>query len=443
MFKCESPVLMIASGMYGAKKKFLLKPVESFYLNFPLLGLATQLYNKGYQNVKMIQGDQKSMNAVFEEIREAGIDVCQIKYPVLISVPSFFAIDWANDFIAVAKQKNPDLKFVVGGRWVINANYDWINKKMPNVDFFCMGCPDDAIDQLLYPNNWDKYKNALFASDRPFSNLNYQLLNNFKSYQPSIEVSRGCPHKCDYCYEKDNPLWQEKYAEDLILEANDICKLYGNDSLNFYFEASIFNPSIEWSESFLHNYEKTGAKFGWRFGTRVDTVNPVSVEILSRAGLKVIDLGFESASPKQLDAMGKTQTPDTYLSKAEILLNVMGKAGVWAKLNILLYPGETNLTIAQTTEWLDKQKQNIKGVSVNPLFIYLYGEGTYDFVKKIELATGVTLNTKLLYERGYVSVPLSLEISIEEAEKICKQISDSFMSTSDYTDLKKVCYTKI
>lgn len=139
--------------------------------------------------------------------------------------------------------------------------------------------------------------------------------------------------------------------------------------------------------------------------------------------------------------MEKTKNPTDYLMKAEKLLDIMKSVNVWSKLNILLYPGETNDTILETITWLDKHKQKIKGVSVNPFILYLTGNNTESFIKKIENLTGIMPDINKLYYQGFVFNDLSNEISINRAKEISKLISDRYM-TFDYQDLKNVCYIK-
>lgn len=58
-------------------------------MNYGLLGLATNVYNKGYKNVKMFQGDFKTIETILHEIEMCKIDLRKLKYPVFISIPSF------------------------------------------------------------------------------------------------------------------------------------------------------------------------------------------------------------------------------------------------------------------------------------------------------------------------------------------------------------------
>lgn len=434
-------ILMIASGMKQQKKPYLNNSVENIYLNYGLLGLGSVLFEKGYTHVNMFQGDSKTIQEILSEIKIAGVDIKKLKYPVFVSIPSFFAISWALEFISEIKIENPSIKVILGGRWVLDKNLDWCKEKFKEVDYFSKGCPDLTVDQLLDPINWSNYQPSQNIA-HPFDKFNYNILNNFKLYQPVIEICRGCGRGCEFCLEKHYPVSNIKSAEAVMLEAKAICKIYETDDLNFYFEASIFNPTVEWATKFLELYKTNNMKFNWRFETRVDTIDINSLEMLSMAGLKVIDLGLESASACQLEKMKKCSDVQMYLAKADVLLHKMYEVGIWSKLNVLLYIGETLNTINETTAWLNERKIYIKGISVNPLMVYLNGEQTDDFIEYIKHQTRLAVDEKSLNEFGYTQIHLSNEISIQKSHDITNELMEKFMLHEDYLLLKNICYTK-
>ena len=411
------------------------------YLNYGLLGLATILYDKGYENVQMFQGDYKPPASVLEEILKCGIDVKDIRFPVFVSVPSFFSVEWAQDFIQQLKELNSGILVVLGGRWVVDRNIEWIQQYIPEVDFVCRGCPDEIIDQLIYSENWERYS-TMMSVKNVFSHFNYPLLNNFMEYQPQVEISRGCPMQCEFCLEKNYDVSFVKSPQDVMLEIEEVMGYYKTSDLNFYFEAAMFNPTIEWATEFYNLYKEKNMGFHWRFESRVDTLDFEVMKILSKAGLKVIDLGLESASVIQLQRMNKSANPKEYLERASQLIKVLHSVGIWAKLNILLYLGETKETINETIHWLDIHKKYIKGVSVNPFILYLDGDNTEQFLRHIENETKITPDIFLLSKQGYMYVDLSPEISVEDAKKYSNYIADRYMSKEDFLDLKKICYMK-
>lgn len=430
---------MIASGMKQKKKEFMNEDTENLYLNYGLLGLATLLYDKGYRGVRMFQGDFKSVRELLQDISDDGIDVMSLSYPIFLSVPSFFALSWAEEFINEIKKKKHNIQIIVGGRWTVDNNLKWIKNKLPLVDYISRGCPDEYIEELLDSNNWKKYEKPGEAKE-VFAKFNYKLLYEYKKYQPSIEICRGCGKGCAFCLEGKYRQTKVKSPSEVIKEAKEVCKLYEDNELNFYFQASIFNPTLQWAEEFKMKYNEYQMNFKWRFETRVDTIKTDVIEILAQAGLKVMDLGLESASVKQLERMEKTKDTSKYLQKAQELLEKANECNIWCKLNILLYAGETEETIGETLEWLKRNK--FKGLSVNPFILYLNGEGTKEFVSKIKKITKMDVDIKKLYENGYLFIDLSNEITSKIAKDKSKQIAESCMRNQDYLDLKSVCYTK-
>ena len=438
----DDTIVMISAGMKRPKKDFNPLNELNLYLNYGLLGLGTQLSGKGYK-VKVFQGDYKSIDQILDEIESCNIDLIKLRYPIFVSIPSFFALTWANEFIDKLKIINKDVKVVAGGRWVIDNNFDWIKSKISNVDLFVKGYGENYIEKCLDEHEWINI-DGMFNKQtlNAFGSFNYTILYNYKFYQPCIEVSRGCGMGCKFCVESRIKPIPNKEPIKIIEEAQDIIKLYGCNTLNFYFQASIFNPTIDWAAEFHKIYKQNSMNFNWRFETRVDSLNKNVLNILAKCGLKVIDLGLESASPNQLLKMGKTNDTKKYLERAEEILQEAHKNDIWIKLNILLYYGETWDTINETLEWLNNNKKYIKGISVNPLIIYRNGDYTFDYIKEIEIQSGTTLDVNALDEQGYMFIDLSKEITYEQSKKISLSISRLFMDLNDYYDLKSVCYYK-
>lgn len=157
---------------------------------------------------------------------------------------------------------------------------------------------------------------------------------------------------------------------------------------------------------------------------------------LHETGLKVLDIGLESASKSQLVAMKKTREPEKYLDTAEEILYKCKQNNIWVKLNILLYAGETYKTIKETESWLNNHKDVIKGVSVGGLVYY---KNMNNISELTSLGASIP-QTESIEKNGYAKLNLSSTISYKDAENIVTEISRSIMTKQDYFDIKSVSY---
>ncbi|WP_409344234.1 B12-binding domain-containing radical SAM protein [Paenibacillus sp. MBLB4367] len=427
----EKTVVLVSTGLLKAKKENNPFNRMNRYLNYGFLGLATVLKNRGY-TVKMFQGEYRSPFDLMNRINDSGIDFNLLKYPILLSIPSYYSLPWAKEFCRLLKSKY-ELKIVGGGRWVIGDSDDWIKSKIEEVDLWITGLADEVIEQALYPDQWGSIE-VMLDKVECFEELDYTLLDGFKEYQPSIEVSRGCGRGCSFCMEKNVPITQLKEPAKLINEIKHAVDMYQSDDINFYFEASLFLPSLSWARKFKELYIEENLGIKWRCESRVDALTPEMIHELAQAGLKVLDLGLESASVRQLKAMNKTRKPESYLEKAGLLIEACHKENVHVKVNVLLYAGEDFESIAETKEWLLLNKKYIRGVSVNPVVVY-GPQSSNDYFNSLGASVIDTSE-----ELGYSYMHLSNEIDYELSLQLGNDLSRSVMSHDDYFILKKFSY---
>lgn len=427
----KNTVVLVSTGLLKAKKENNPFNRMNRYLNYGFLGLATVLKNKGY-NVKMFQGEYEKPQDLINTIIASGIELNDLEFPILLSIPSYYSLPWTNEFCKLIKD-NFTVKIVGGGRWVIGDSDDWIKSKVELVDLWVTGLADDIIEKTLYPDQWDSI-NIIMDKVECFDELDYTLLHGFKEYQPSIEVSRGCGRGCSFCMEKNVPITRLKEPSKLIGEIKRAVDMYGSEDINFYFEASLFLPTLKWAREFKQLYLNEKMSVKWRCESRVDALKPEIIKELAQAGLKVIDLGLESASISQLKAMNKTSKPEFYLEKAQSIIEACSNENIEVKVNVLLYAGEDFATIEETKDWLIQNKRYIRGVSVNPVVVYGPNSDTEYFTS---LGANIIDTSQNL---GYSYMDLSSEIDYDTALRLGNELSKSVMSHDDYFILKKFSY---
>lgn len=419
-----SKICAVSAGMLEPKKGNEPFRRAHRYLNYGLLGLASRLQCE----VPVYHGHFDSPERFLS--RNTTIRDAQI---VLLSVPSFYALPWAERFVSHlgSFERRPEIH--IGGRWVVDKNFELVSSRFPRDVHIHSGLGEDWVDRLGARLSGSPVDEERAAS----SPLNYDLLVDREAFQPSVEVSRGCGLGCTFCEEADVPLTPLKRPSVLLDEIESILESYGDDR-NFYFESSMFAPSTSWVQDFVAEYGRRGLRFLWRTETRVDVLGSDKLQHLASAGLKVIDLGLESGSPEQLRKMGKSQDPLSYLRRAEELLKACRTVNIWAKANVLLYPGETARTVDETRTFLRANADAIYGVSTYPVVVY-GAEERARFFEALYCSQGAIGLRRTSWD-GVWDVDLSSEIDAVDAKNIALGMARDFMPARNYFNLKQFSY---
>ena len=423
-------IVAIACGLNEPKKDYSIISKRNLYLNYGLLGLCSILKNRGYE-IKQFQGEYWHPNELIEKINNTEFRLDEINYPVIISIVSFLSLPWCQEITRILKVEY-GLKCIVGGKYVVDGNIEWLKRKLPYVDLFIEGAGERKIETALLNN----FSNG-FECSKYYDRLDFSIVYNYKLYNPSIELARGCGRGCGYCADGTRERSSVKDANSVIEELHFIEQTYNYEDFNLYFQMATFQVDGKWIETYKKRMCEFDRVFYWRCTSRVDVLDLENIPKLAQIGLRVLDLGLESASPRQLKLMQKTNDTKEYLQTAEKILHIAYESGIWVKLNIMLTAGENYETIEETRQWLDKNRKYIKGISSNCETIY----GPYNtMIESLRYLGATYAHDNDLEEKGYSYINLSNEINYDVAQKLANDLSKTIMTADDYYDLKSYGY---
>lgn len=430
----SSTVLFVSAGMCSPKKRDHPLARRQLYLNYGALTLATQLARTGAA-VRLLHGAHEAPEFFLARAFDCGL--LPSVAPVMLSMPSFYALGWAQDFCRRLRARDPEATIIVGGRWVTGPDPAWLHTLLPQADQIVSGLGEAMISDLAARRPVVEIPTAVGL---PALALDHNLVENFETFQPSIETSRGCGMGCAFCEERDIPLSRLRDPDALAALLAETCDQYGGGEIHPYFQSSFFLPNPRWAAQLREAMTVRGLTVPWRCETRVDAMKPETVEHLAASGLKVIDLGLESASPTQIRAMNKASNPDRYLRAASDLIAACRANGVWVKANILLYGGETARTVEETRAWLDQHAVGIKGVSVGPVVVFGPPSTTIAFNADLARLGARPVDPMSAAETSITQIHPSAEIDAGAAEAISLDLSRRYMDADAYFDLKAFSY---
>lgn len=170
----------------------------------------------------------------------------------------------------------------------------------------------------------------------------------------SIFTSRGCPYKCDFCFE--NGYWmrfRKKEVRRIVDEMKTLSARYGKNK--FYLCDSLANHiASPLSEAIL--CEKKKYRWDCYIRMTADCLDPKKVSLWASGGLERARVGVESASPRVLKLMNKNISP---VQTGKGLMNFAHNGIRASTLWIAGFPGERDEDFQCSIDFLNENNEFI------------------------------------------------------------------------------------
>ena len=307
---------------YSGAKASIANPV------FPTLGLATiaaTAMQRGH-TVKIL--DLSYTPYDFKNVQSFILDFKPDVVGITATTP---LMNQLRDISMLIKDISPEIRVVGGGphpsslpkESLLESQLDAICAGEADISFaeYCDGKPIAEIKGMYYRDG----ETITFTGERTvIANLDdlpmpaWELYDKeiyrknasrlFTRYSPlaSVEFSRGCVYKCDYCASKMTLAlgYRKKSPERCAMELKKLEELGFREAV---LVDDIFTSDQEWASSVCDAIIKAGVKIAWTCtnGIRVESADKALFDKMRKAGCYRVSFGFESGSDEILKAFGK------------------------------------------------------------------------------------------------------------------------------------------
>ena len=312
-----------------------------------------------------------------------------------ISCMSGLQIKYALEFAHFVRTQNPSCPIVWGGVHptllpeqtasnyyvdiVVRGEGELIIKDLANK--LALNQPLDDVAGITYNFNGSTKNNPdgqVIDLDAVPIALPYDLLQidkypSIKSGRFHIQTSRGCPHRCGFCYNSffNKNKWRAKSAKRVLDEAEYILNKFPHVKIIDPIDDNVFVDKKR-VEEMCHGLLERKLDVQWRANCRFDYMSTYGkdfLELLEQAGCVELDFGGESGSDRLQQLICKDVTANQMLQSVENLRRWAPSIEPYVSWMSGL-PGETDDDLKQTFDLMDKMCEVNPKTQHYGIFVY-------------------------------------------------------------------------
>jgi hypothetical protein len=384
------------------------------------------------------------------------------------------------------KEKIKSVKILFGGPEISNGSIA-LSSHHPQVNVFVSGEGEWFFSLYLSGKNIEYTEisgntiaiqpaSELVSADQIAEPVSSNMLNTFIDGSVFIEMTRGCPYRCCYCfYSKNFSKVRElpfPILTNIIKNRKEIKEIY------------ILSPTFNRSKNFISNLQELKKlKHGVRLHTemRTEGITAETAKLMYDAGFRSLEVGIQSLNINAIECIGRRSNPEKELAGIKNLAD----AGIELKIGIIPgLPGDDPENFTKTIDTLCDREVGefielyplmiLPGTSVRdkaeadnvtfqdkPPYYFIEGwnftfENIKHFSSYIESRTGLstenfylpdfTVSENPLFTKGLILTEKSLaQINTETHDKVDTLVVDLHITVNDidgfYPGLEKFIET--
>jgi len=261
-------------------------------------------------------------------------------------------VDGMNRAVEISKEFRKRGVSVIAGGIHITADPEGTASSF---DGICVGMAERVWLRILK----DKENNSLKKVYYDMENIlgkeivgpDYNSIDNRKYlYTNIISTSRGCPFKCDFCYNScENTL--KVYINRPIVDVIKDIKTLNSRHIMFIDDNFIGNPV--WTKKLLKEIKPL--KLKWNAAVTSNIVDmPELLDEMKESGCQSLFIGFESINSKSLESVHKVQNS---VNRYEKLVGEIHKRGIMINASLVFGLDEDDASVFKSTlKWIVKNK---------------------------------------------------------------------------------------
>lgn len=261
-------------------------------------------------------------------------------------------VDVMNRAVEISKEfQKRGVKVIAGGIHITADPEGAVN----SFDAIIIGMAERVWEKVLKDTENNSIKKIYYDMENINGNEivspDYSMIDNKKYlYTNIISTSRGCPFKCDFCYNScTNSIktYINRPIEDVIKDIKGLKTKH----IMFIDDNFIGNP--KWTKELLKEIKPL--KLKWNAAVTSNIVDmPDLLDEMKESGCQSLFIGFESINSKSIESVHKIQNS---VSRYEKLVDEIHKRGIMINASFVFGLDEDDASIFKSTlEWIVKNK---------------------------------------------------------------------------------------